>query len=131
LGIVWRSLEWKVLVYFMYIRNIWPPFRIYYSTLVQFVVIGYIFPVLVCVTKKIWQPWQWLSLRHCHRQMRRWKDSHIYIMIICLWRSGGVAQWSELQKIKVQIPQWVQDRNVVVICIVCGLLWDIHTYENQ
>jgi hypothetical protein len=45
-------LQWKVLVYFVAIRSIFPPFVIFYGHLVCFVVICYIFPFLVCCTEK-------------------------------------------------------------------------------
>jgi hypothetical protein len=54
----WRALEWKLLVNLMAIKNIlairyilWPC-CIFCGHLVYFVVIWYIFPVLVCCTKK-------------------------------------------------------------------------------
>jgi hypothetical protein len=49
LGQFWKSLEWKMLLYFMIIWNILWPFGIMYGSLVQFVVIWYIFPILVCL----------------------------------------------------------------------------------
>jgi hypothetical protein len=54
LGIFWRAFELKMLVYFMVIRNIIGPYRLFYDYLVYFVDIRYIFPLLV---SKIWQPW--------------------------------------------------------------------------
>jgi hypothetical protein len=49
LGKFGMSLEWKMLVYFMTIWNIYEPLGILYGCLVWFVVIWYIFPVLVCL----------------------------------------------------------------------------------
>jgi hypothetical protein len=37
-------LEWKMLVYFLVLRNIWQPFAISYEHLVHFVVILHVFP---------------------------------------------------------------------------------------
>jgi hypothetical protein len=44
---IWRALEWKSLLYFMTIWNIFQSIGIIYSRLVYFVVIWFIFPVLV------------------------------------------------------------------------------------
>jgi hypothetical protein len=43
LGLYWRAFEWKMLVYFNAIWNIWQPFGKYYGHLVHFVVIWYMF----------------------------------------------------------------------------------------
>jgi hypothetical protein len=43
-GKLWRVLKWKILVYFMTIWSILRPLEIFYSHLVDFVVIWYIFP---------------------------------------------------------------------------------------
>jgi hypothetical protein len=48
LGKFCSTLKWKMLVYFMTVWNILRPFDIMYGPLVQFVVIGYMFPNLVC-----------------------------------------------------------------------------------
>jgi hypothetical protein len=48
LGIFWRVLEWKMLVYFITIWNSLRPLGVFDGHLVQFVVIWYIFHVLVC-----------------------------------------------------------------------------------
>jgi hypothetical protein len=50
LGIFWRALEYKMLVYFMAIWNIWQPFGIPYSHLVHFWSFGVFLHVLVCFT---------------------------------------------------------------------------------
>jgi hypothetical protein len=47
LGKFWRVLQWKILVYFMTIWSILPPFGIYCGYLVYFIVIRYI--LLLCV----------------------------------------------------------------------------------
>jgi hypothetical protein len=52
LGKFWRVLQWKMFVYFMSIWSILLPFGIFYTNLVHFLVIWYIFPVLVCGSKK-------------------------------------------------------------------------------
>jgi hypothetical protein len=57
LGKFWRALDWKMLINFMAVWNILPTFGIFYDRLVHFVFIWYIFPVLVSVPTKIWQPW--------------------------------------------------------------------------
>jgi hypothetical protein len=57
LGIFWRALEWKLLVFFMAIWFILQPFGIFCSFLVCFEVIWYIFPILDVLPRKIWQPW--------------------------------------------------------------------------
>jgi hypothetical protein len=44
LGKFFRVLLWKILVYFMTIRSILRPLKIFYEHLVYFVVIWYIFP---------------------------------------------------------------------------------------
>jgi hypothetical protein len=50
LGLFWRALEWKMLVYFMAIRYYHLcPFGVVCGRLVYFVVLWYIFPVLVCL----------------------------------------------------------------------------------
>jgi hypothetical protein len=69
LGIFLRAFEWKRLVYFMAINNILQLLGIFCGILVYFVIIWYIlwyfgtlcdnlaiFPVLVVVPRKIWQP---------------------------------------------------------------------------
>jgi hypothetical protein len=45
-------LELKMLVYFMTFRNILRPLGLFHFRLVQFVVIWYIFPVLVCLDQE-------------------------------------------------------------------------------
>jgi hypothetical protein len=52
LGKFWRFLQWKILAKLWTIWSILRPLEIFYSHLVYFVVIGYIFPVLVSCTKK-------------------------------------------------------------------------------
>jgi hypothetical protein len=44
LGKFWRFLQWKMLVYFIYIWSILRQFDIFYGQLVYFVVIWYLFP---------------------------------------------------------------------------------------
>jgi hypothetical protein len=52
-GKIWRALEWKMLYYFMTIRNILRLFGIIYGLLVWFVVIWYMyFYVLVCLAQE-------------------------------------------------------------------------------
>jgi hypothetical protein len=59
-GKFWRSLDWKMLIYFMAIWNIlWSfgigilrPFGIIYGRLVYVIVIWYIFPILVCLDEE-------------------------------------------------------------------------------
>jgi hypothetical protein len=51
LGLLWRALEWKILVYFRTIWNILLPFGIFYGILVYFVVIWY-FSILVCLDQE-------------------------------------------------------------------------------
>jgi hypothetical protein len=63
LGKFWRALDCKMLITFMAIWNTIRSFGIYYEHLVNFVLIWYIFPVLVYVPRKIWQPCcQWKSV---------------------------------------------------------------------
>jgi hypothetical protein len=53
LGKFWRVLQWKILVYFIAIWSILRSIGIFYDHLVWYVVVvWYIFPVLVCCTKK-------------------------------------------------------------------------------
>jgi hypothetical protein len=52
LGKCWRALKWKMVVYFLTIWNIIHPFGIIYGRLVWLVVIGYIFPNLVCLDQE-------------------------------------------------------------------------------
>jgi hypothetical protein len=52
LGKFWRASEWKMLLHFMIIWNILWPFGIMYGSLVEFVVIWYIFPILVCLDQE-------------------------------------------------------------------------------
>jgi hypothetical protein len=51
-GNFWMALDWKMLIYFMTIRNTLQTFAIFYDHLVHFVIIWYIFPILVSCTKK-------------------------------------------------------------------------------
>jgi hypothetical protein len=52
LGKFWRVLGWKMLLYFIIIWNILGPFDIMYGSLVEFVVIWYIFHILVCLDQE-------------------------------------------------------------------------------
>jgi hypothetical protein len=52
LGKFWRTLDWKMLIYFMDNRNILWPLGTFSVDLVHFVLIWYIFPVLVSRTNK-------------------------------------------------------------------------------
>jgi hypothetical protein len=52
LGKFGRVLQWKILVKFMTIWSYLRPFGIFRGNLVNFIVIWYIFPILVCCTKK-------------------------------------------------------------------------------
>jgi hypothetical protein len=52
LGKFFRALDWKILIYFMPIWNIFRAFGKYYGRLVQIMLIWYIFQVLVSNTKK-------------------------------------------------------------------------------
>jgi hypothetical protein len=52
LGKFRKALEWNVFENFMTIWNILEPFGITYGSLVQFVVIWYIFPILVCLDQE-------------------------------------------------------------------------------
>jgi hypothetical protein len=52
LGKFLRVLKWKMLVYFIAIWDILRPFCIFCGHLGYLMVIWYIFPVLVCCTKK-------------------------------------------------------------------------------
>jgi hypothetical protein len=56
LGKFRRVLQWKTLVYFRTIWSYLRPFSIFCGHLVYFMVIWYIFPVLVCCTKKSGNP---------------------------------------------------------------------------
>jgi hypothetical protein len=57
LGIFWRVLEWKMLVYFMTIWNILRSFGKFYGRLALFVFIWYIFSRFgMFGPRKIWQP---------------------------------------------------------------------------
>jgi hypothetical protein len=60
LGKFWRALEWKILVYFMVIRNILRPFGTFNGHLVIRVTICYIFLSFgrFIVSRKIWRPWR-------------------------------------------------------------------------
>jgi hypothetical protein len=64
LGKFWRALDWKILIYFMAIANIWLTFGIFYDHFLHFLFIWYIFPILVSRAKKnlaalcaIWNVW--------------------------------------------------------------------------
>jgi hypothetical protein len=52
LGRFWRALEWEMLMHFMTIWNTLRPFDIIRGSLVQFVAIWYIFPILVCLDQE-------------------------------------------------------------------------------
>jgi hypothetical protein len=52
LGKFWRDLQWNMLVYFMAILSILWSFGLFCCHVVYLMVIWYIFPVLVCCTKK-------------------------------------------------------------------------------
>jgi hypothetical protein len=52
LGKIWTAVEWKKLLYFMTVWNIFRSFGIIYSRLEYFVVMWYIFPVLVCLDQE-------------------------------------------------------------------------------
>jgi hypothetical protein len=52
LGKFWRALQCKMLVYFMAIWSIRRSFGLVCGNFVYFMVFSYIFPVLVCCTKK-------------------------------------------------------------------------------
>jgi hypothetical protein len=59
-GKFWRVLKRKMLVIFTVVWSTLLLFGILCSNLVYFMFIWYIFfPILVCCTKKIWQPWFW------------------------------------------------------------------------
>jgi hypothetical protein len=66
---LWRALEWKMLVYFKAIWTILRPFDIFYVHLVYFVVNWYIFLVLVCCTEKnmaiLQQPYSSVLQKNC------------------------------------------------------------------
>jgi hypothetical protein len=51
-GKFWRALDWKLLIYFMAVRNILQTFDTFYYQLVHFALIWYIFLVWVSCTKK-------------------------------------------------------------------------------
>jgi hypothetical protein len=58
LGKFWRTLEWKMLKYFMAIWNILWTLGIFYDHLVHFMLNCYIFSRFwYHVPRKIWQPW--------------------------------------------------------------------------
>jgi hypothetical protein len=64
LGKFWRVLQWKMLVYILCPFGLfYSHWKYFYSHLVYFVVIWYIFPRFgVLYTLEIWQPWQdWVS----------------------------------------------------------------------
>jgi hypothetical protein len=63
MGKRFRALYWKMLIYLVPIWNILLTFWIFYDHLLYFLFIGYIFPVLVSCTKKIWQPWVWSAAK--------------------------------------------------------------------
>jgi hypothetical protein len=63
LGKFWSVLKWKMLVNFKAIWSVLLLLGIFYGHLVYFVVILLFFPVLVCCTQKIWQPWSKADLR--------------------------------------------------------------------
>jgi hypothetical protein len=52
LAIFLRALVWEMLVYFMTIWNILRLLGVFYGSLVQFSVIWYILPVLVCLDQE-------------------------------------------------------------------------------
>jgi hypothetical protein len=52
LGKFWRDLQSKILVYVTVIWHILRPFGIFCGHLAYLMVIWYIFPILVCCTKK-------------------------------------------------------------------------------
>jgi hypothetical protein len=57
LGKFWRALDWKMLIYFMAIRNILQTLDTFYDHLVHFVFIWYhFFRFWYHVPRKIWQP---------------------------------------------------------------------------
>jgi hypothetical protein len=60
LGKFWRVLQWKMLVYILCPFGLfYSHWKYFYSHLVYFVVIWYIFPRFgVLYTLEIWQPWQ-------------------------------------------------------------------------
>jgi hypothetical protein len=64
LGKFWRVLQWTMLVYFMAIWSILRSFGIFYGHLIYFVAIRYIFPVLLCCTKK-----NLATLRLCRKKL--------------------------------------------------------------
>jgi hypothetical protein len=58
LGKYWRSLQWKILVYFMAIWYMYFSAKWYILWVFGiFFRFGIVFHILVCCTKKIWQPW--------------------------------------------------------------------------
>jgi hypothetical protein len=65
LGPFWRALDWKMLIYFMAIWNIWRTFGIFHGHLEYFVFVWYIFYGFgIMYQEKIWQPWSTQEQAH-------------------------------------------------------------------
>jgi hypothetical protein len=122
-----------MLVYFVNIWNILRPFGIIYGQLVQFAVIWYIFPIMVCLdqeksgnpgcickfrSRRIGSWWTLLRTPYLTKsaQCWRWYVWHLMVPI-----KGGLIgaltpSWWEQQNCAHELPQWQCYKNLLTTC---------------
>jgi hypothetical protein len=87
LGKFWRSLEWKMWLYFMTIRNILRPFGIFHGRLVKSSHFVYFSRFGMFGSRTIWQTWPWheISKLHLESSMSKFK-TELYLTFLLMLR---------------------------------------------
>jgi hypothetical protein len=120
LGKFWRVLQRELVAYFIAFWFILWPFGIFCDHLVYFIVIWYIFPVLVCCTKKTLATLQapWFAFQVDAGDLHKSRIDNKYFKSPKTWLKSGLGE----KNVSVNDPSEEISRQWYVNFICSGLL---------